>query len=131
MPAPLSSRPHVSATRGVHRWQVGENFRPAEALLETARKIIEEARGWASSLRDEGSALEVPVVLTGPESAPSWLTAYGPRRTARHVRSPRDVESAAVTHALRLSALDRLLADLEKESGPITPEELATAVQRL
>ncbi len=102
-----------------------------QALLQTATELIEDARRWAHSLWDDGPASEEPVVLGEPELAPAWLTADGPRHTARRSHSVTGVDLAAAEHQLRLAALDRLLADVEEEWGPITAEDMATAAQRL
>ncbi|WP_324273762.1 hypothetical protein [Blastococcus brunescens] len=102
-----------------------------KALLETATEMISEARRWARSLWDDGPASEEPVVLNEPEFAPAWLTADGPRHPARPPDTLGGVEAAAATHELRLAALDRLIADVEEEWGPITAEEIATAAERL
>jgi hypothetical protein len=101
-----------------------------EGLLETATEMIEEARRWARSLWDDGPASEKPLVLIEPELAPAWLTADGPRHTAR---PPRRTEGAdpAGREQLRLAALDRLIAEVEQEWGPITAEDIASAAQRL
>jgi hypothetical protein len=101
-----------------------------KALLETATEMIEDARRWARSLWDDGPASEEPVLLNEPEFAPAWLTAGGPRHTARPPRTPAGADPAAARE-LRLVALDRLIADLEEEWGPITDEDMATAAQRL
>lgn len=102
-----------------------------KALLETATEMIEEARRWARSLWDDGPAAEEPVVLNEPEAAPAWLTAVGPRHTAPRPRSPGGVEPAAAADELRLAALDRCIADVEAEWGPIAAEEIAIAARRL
>lgn len=102
-----------------------------KALLETATQMIEEARRWARSLWDDGPAGERPVVLNEPEFAPGWLTADGPRHTARPPHQSGGVDPAVAAHELRLAALDRWIADVEAEWGPITAEEMATAAQRL
>ncbi|UOY01654.1 hypothetical protein [Blastococcus sp. PRF04-17] len=101
------------------------------ALLETATEMIEEARRWARSLWDDGPVAEEPTVLNEPEFAPAWLTADGPRHTARPPRTPGGVAPDVAAHELRLAALDRWLADVEAEWGPITADEMATATQRL
>ncbi len=46
-------------------------------------------------------------------------------------RWPAVNRAAAAAHELRMAALDRLLADVEEERGPITVEEMDTAAQRL
>jgi hypothetical protein len=102
-----------------------------KALLETATEMIEEARRWARSLWDDGPTSEEPVILGEPEIAPAWLTAAGPRHTQRRPRPLAVVDPSAAAHALRLAALDRLIADVEQEWGRITAEEMATAAQRL
>jgi hypothetical protein len=101
-------------------------------LLETATGMIEEARRWARtarSLRDGTPGSEDPVVLNEPEFAPAWLTAPGPRHTAAPARTP--APSPQTAHALRLAALDRLIADAEEEWGPITDEDIVAAPERL
>ncbi|UOY00293.1 hypothetical protein [Blastococcus sp. PRF04-17] len=112
-------------------WIAEESVVRQKALLETATEMIEEARRWARSLWDAGPGPEEPEVLTEPEVAPGWLTADGPRRTARGPRSPRGADPASSAHALRLAALDRVIADVEEEWGPITAEEMATTRRRL
>lgn len=103
-----------------------------KALLETGTEMIEEARRWARSLWDDGPAAEEPVVLNEPEFAPAWLTADGPRHSApRPPGTPGGVDPVMASHELQLAALDRWLADVEAEWGPITAEEMATAAQRL
>ncbi len=102
-----------------------------KALLETATELIENARRWARSLWDDGPASQEPVVLNEPEIAPAWLTAAGPRHTARPPQTRTGAEPAEAAHQLKLAAIDRLIADVEEEWGPITAEEMATAAQRL
>jgi hypothetical protein len=106
-----------------------------QALLETATALLDEARRWARSLSDDGPASEEPVILNEPEFAPAWLTADGAWHTARRPRTWTwtwtQGEPAGTEHALRLAALDRLIADLEAEWGPITADDLATAARRL
>jgi hypothetical protein len=116
--------------------QTRESLRIAEEsvvrqkeLLETATGMIEEARHWARSLWDDTPAAEEPVVLTEPDFAPSWLTAPGPRHTSAHARTLAPTDQTA--HALRLAALDRVIADVEEEWGPITDEDIAAAPERL
>ncbi len=102
-----------------------------KALLETATELIEEARRWGRSLWDDGPASPEPVVLNEPEVAPAWLTADGPRHTARPAPTRTGAEPAEAAHQLKLAALDRVIADIEEEWGPITAEDMATAAQRL
>jgi hypothetical protein len=98
-------------------------------LLETATGMIEEARRWARTLWDDTPASAEPVVLNEPEFAPAWLTATGPRHTSAPARTPAPRPHTA--HELRLAALDRLLAAVEEEWGPITEEDMAAAPERL
>jgi hypothetical protein len=103
-----------------------------KALLETATEMIEEARRWARSLWDDRPAPHKPMVMGEPALAPAWLTAAnGPRRAEHRPRTPVGLEPSAVAHALRLAALDRLLADLEEEWGALTAEEMDAAARRL
>ncbi|SDD37184.1 hypothetical protein SAMN05660690_4094 [Geodermatophilus telluris] len=100
------------------------------ALLQVATEEVETARRWARSLWDDGPASEGPIIYGPPEVAPAWLTADGPRHTARRPRRPLvDLDPADTARALRMAALERVLADLQEEWGPLTDEELTAAVQ--
>jgi hypothetical protein len=100
-------------------------------LLKTATEMIEEARDWARrSIRYGQLDAEASAETEDLEVAPAWLTAPEPRRVRTPARPTTSPDEFAA-HALRLAALDRVIADVEEEWGTITDEDIAAAPERL